>query len=175
MKFNQLFIILFALVHPWVCYANKIFCKSEAISFEMSDARDFATSEATEKLQIRFQPVLENIVDNYSDKSGKFSLDRENLLKKITHSVFSTYRTTEQKLSKLRKDGTIQYYALVETSIQSERLTTAMDIYVLPRAGENRRAHERKLAQLQKIIEAEFEAANILSGDAEPSKPNRKR
>lgn len=174
MKFNTCLIILFALVHPWVCYANKIFCKSEAISFDITDARDFATSEATEKLQLRFQPVLENIVDAFT-KSGQFTLERDPLLQKVTRSVFSTYRTTEQKMSRLREDGEERFYALVEISIQSERLLKAMDIYVLPKAGDNRRAHNRKVSQLQKVIEAEFEAANILSGDAEPAKPHRKR
>ena len=174
MKISPSLIILFALVHPWVCYASKIACKSEAVSFDITDARDFATSEATEKLQIRFQPVLENIVDTYA-KYGQFSLERESLLQKVTRSVFSTYRTTEQKMSRLREDGEERFYALVEISIQSERLLKAMDIYVLPKAGDNRRAHNRKVNQLQKVIEAEFEAANILSGDAEPAKPHRKR
>ncbi len=167
-------ILLTFLVLPRIGYANSISCKSEAISYELNDARDFATGEAKEKLQIRFAPVLEAIVDTYSGKHGDFSIEREAVLSKVTKSVFTTYCTVEQKMAKTHENGQEMYYALVKMSIQSERLLKAMEIYVLPKAGDNRRVHNRKVEQLQKVIEAEFENDLIISDGVEPSKPRRK-
>lgn len=175
MSSKRFYMVMFALACFAACYANVIESKSEAISLDINDARDFATAEAKAKLEVVFAPVLEAIVTDYEDKIGDYTIPSQDLIKKVSKSVFNTYIHYEQKVSKMYNDGHESYYALVTTSIESNRLLMAMESYLLPKAGDNRRGHERKVKQLRQVIEAEFDAYNQPSiDDAVPARRSRK-
>lgn len=176
MFFNRLYIFVFAIACVSACYANTIEATAEAVSIDICDARDFATAEAKAKLEVKFEPVLKAIVEEYASRCGDYTIPTPELIEKVTKQVFSIYINYEQKMAKTYEDQHENYYVIVTTSIKRERLIMAMERYLLPKAGDNRRGHEKKIKQLRQIIEAQFDACQqgfFIDGSA-PAKRNRK-
>lgn len=172
---KRLIIILLALVGFSACYANRIEAKAEASAGDISSAGKAAMIEARAQLENIFAPIFQTIVSEYEDEVGDFTMPTHELIKKVQKQVYTTYITYEQKMAKTYKDGQNIYIATVTASIQSERLIMAMDRYLLPKAGENRKGHDKKVKQLREVITSQFDLYNLpLTGDSEPEGHSRK-